>query len=525
MPRFNAQQLRNVALLSHGGVGKTSIAESMLFDSGGITRLGRTDDGTSTSDYEPEAQKRGASTQASILPCVWNGHKVNIIDTPGYADFRGEVTTAVRVADGAIMAVSAPSGVEVGTVQMWQMAVDHGLPRIVFVNKMDRENTDFRTVMDSITESLGRECVALQVPVGSEEKFSHTISLMHSGVDVPDELEAVVNESREKLIEAISEVDDDLMMKYLEGETLSQEELTSGLKKGVISGAVIPVLFGAATLGIGISDLMTTIIDLMPSPGDASGTVSHSTDSEEDNLSLGDESASLAALVFKTAADPFVGKLSYIRVYSGTLQSDSQVWNATRGETERIGQVYVVTGKDQEPVDGLAAGDIGTVAKMASVLTGDTLSEKRNPKTLPGFVFPTPVYQMATYPKSKADLDKITTALARITEEDPSLSLKREPDTSEMLLSGLGDVHVEVAVEKMKRKFGVEIDLQVPTVPYKETVTTKVAVEYKHKKQSGGHGQYAHVLLEVEPLSRGAGFEFAQKVVGGSVPREYIPSV
>ena len=523
MPRFDTEKLRNVVLLSHGGAGKTSIAEAMLFAAGGTTRLGKTEDGTSTSDYEPEAQKRGSSTQAAILPCPWDGHKINVIDTPGYADFRGEVISGIRVADGAVIAVSAPAGVEVGTRQLWQMAVERDLPRVIFVNKMDRENAEYQAAMDSVIQAFGRECVALQFPIGAEAQFSGTVDLLDTGAEVPEGLEGAVEEAREKLVEAIAEVDDELTMKYLEGEPLSDDELTRGLKQGVASGAVIPVLFGAASSGTGAAELMRTIVGLMPSPADVAPTVATGP-SGEVPLS-GGSGGPLAALVFKTAADPFVGKLSYIRVYGGMLSSDTQVWNSTRKESERIGQVYVVTGKEQELVDGLALGDIGTVAKLASVLTGDTLSEKANPLVLPGFSFPNPVYQMATFPKSKADLDKITTALARIAEEDPSLAVTRDPDTAEMLLSGLGDVHVEVAVEKMKRKFGVEIELQVPTVPYKETVNTSTTVEYKHKKQSGGHGQYAHVYLEIEPLARGAGFEFAQKVVGGSVPREYIPSV
>ena len=525
MARFDAEHLRNIALLSHGGAGKTSLSEAMLFAAGVTSRLGRTEDGTATSDYEPEEHKRSASVQTSILPCPWKDHKINVIDTPGYADFRGEVIPTIRVAEGAVIVVSAAAGVEVGTRQMWQLADERDMPRIIFVNKMDRENVDYQSAMGSVVDAFGRGCVALQVPIGTEADFSGSVSLLDQDAIVPEDLQDAVEAARETLAEAVAETDDDLTMKYLEGESLSEDEMTRGLKQGVASGAIIPVLFGASTAGIGAEELMETVVDLMPSPTDSGEVVAPDASGDGEVTLSAKDDGPLAALVFKTSADPFVGKLSYIRVFSGTLSSDSQVWNVSRNESERVGQVYVVTGKSQEPVDRLAAGDIGTVAKLSSVLTGDTLAERNRPLALTGFEFPAPVYQMATYPKSKADLDKITTALSRITEEDPSLKVTREGHTLEMLLGGLGDVHVEVAVEKMKRKFGVDIELQVPKVPYMETVTTSARVEYRHKKQSGGHGQYGHVYLEIEPLDRGAGFEFAQKVVGGSVPREYIPSV
>ena len=520
MAKFDTEHLRNIVLLSHGGAGKTSLSEAMLFRAGVISRMGRTDDGTTTSDYEDEERKRTASTQTSILPCPWKDHKINVIDTPGYADFRGEVVSGISVAEGAVIVVAAPSGVEVGTRQLWQMAGQRDLPRILFVNKMDRENVDFESVLASLVEAFGRGCVAMQIPIGAEAQFSGLVDLLDSEAEVPADLQDTVEAARETLVEAIAETDDDLTLKYLEGEALTAEEMKAGLKQGVASGAIIPVMFGAATENLGADELLDTIVDLMPSPAESEPVMATAEDSDEQVPLSG-----VVSQVFKTSADPFVGKLSYIRVYNGTFKSDSQVWNASKKEAERVGQLYVVTGKDQESVPELAAGDIGAVAKLSSVVTGDTLGEKSKPLTLPEFEFPAPVYQMAASPKSKADLDKITTALARITEEDPSLRVTREPDTLEMLLGGLGDVHVEVAVEKMKRKFGVEIELNIPTVPYKETITASTSAEYRHKKQSGGHGQFGHVLLSIEPLSRGAGFEFAQKVVGGSVPREYIPAV
>jgi elongation factor G len=520
MAKFDTDHLRNIVLLSHGGAGKTSISEAMLFQAGVISRIGRTDDGTTTSDYEEEEQKRAASTQTSILPCPWRDHKVNVIDTPGYADFRGEVVSGISVAEGAVIVVAAPAGVEVGTRQLWQMAGERDLPRILFVNKMDRENVDFESVVASLVEAFGRKCVATQIPIGAEADFSGLVNLLDTDAEVPADLQDAVDAARETMVEAIAETDDDLTEKYLDGEALTAEEMTAGLKQGVASGAIIPVTFGAATEGLGAEELLDTILDLMPSPAESETAMGTVADSDEQVPLSG-----VVSQVFKTSADPFVGKLSYIRVYSGAFESDTQIWNANKKEAERVGQVYVVTGKDQESVSELAAGDIGAVAKLSSVVTGDTLSERGNPITLPEIEFPAPVYQMAASPKAKADLDKITSALARISEEDPSLRVTREPDTLEMLLGGLGDVHVEVAVEKMKRKFGVEIELNMPTVAYKETITSSTSAEYRHKKQSGGHGQFGHVLLTIDPLPRGSGFEFAQKVVGGSVPREFIPAV
>ena len=522
MPVIDTPRLRNVALLSHSGAGKTILAEAMLFATGATTRQGTIEEGTTASDFEPEEQRREASVQTAIVPCTWRDHKINLLDTPGYADFRGDVIAATRVADSAVIAVAAPSGVEVGTTQMWRIAEERGLPRILFVSKLDRENTDFGRVLDSLTETFGRACVAVQVPVGSEADFSGVVNLLDPDAGIPDGLESEVEEARERLVEAVAETDDDLTTKYLEGEELTSEEIVAGLKQGIASGEIVPVMAGAATVGIGATDLMDAIVNLLPSP--AESTTATTADGDEVELD-GDPNGPLAAIVFKTAADPFVGKLSYFRVYNGTFKSDSQIANATRDESERAGQLFVMTGKEQEPVPGLAPGDIGVVPKISSVLTGDTLTDRGNQLRLAGLEFGPPVHRMAVYPKTKADLDKLTAALARITEEDPSLQLTRDAGTNEMLLGGLGDVHVDIAVEKMKRKFGVEVQLEIPKVAYRETISMPTRVEYRHKKQSGGHGQFGHVWLEIQPLDRGSGFEFGEKVVGGSVPREYIPSV
>ena len=523
MPKFTTEKLRNVVLLSHGGAGKTIIAEAMLHTAGHTTRFGRVEDGTTLSDFEPEEIRRQSSSQMAVLACPWRDCKINILDTPGYADFRGEVISASRVADAAIIVVSAAAGVEVGTNQMWILANDRNLPRVVFINKMDRENADFDRVMSEITDRFGRECVPVQIPIGAEAAFSGVVNLLDPDADVPDDVADAVEEARERLIEAVAEADDELADKYLEGEEITRAEMIAGLKQGIAEGLIIPVMVGASTSQIGTRELMDAIVDFLPSPADV-GNVEANTADGAVSMSP-DSSGPLAALVFKTSADPFVGKLSYFRVYSGTFSSDNQLWNANEGQQERVGQVFEVRGKEQTAVPEFACGDIGATPKLNSVLTGHTICTRDNQFTLEGMVFPSSVYLMAVFPKSQADVDKMTSSLSRITEEDPSLTVTREPDTLQVLLGGLGDTHVDLAIEKMKNKFGAEMILQVPKVAYKETISGRTRVEYRHKKQSGGHGQFGHVWLELEPLPRGEGFQFAETVVGGNVPREYIPSV
>ena len=525
MPAVPQDRIRNVVLLSHGGAGKTSLTEALLYTAGAVTRIGTPEDGNTTSDYEPEEIKRTSSVQATVLPCTWRDHKINLIDTPGYADYRGEVVSSARVADAAILVVSGPAGVEVGSTQMWNMAVERDLPRIVYVSKLDRDNADFERVVESLQEAFGRHVVPIQMPIGSESDFSGIANLLGDESDVPDGLGDEFELVKDRLVEAVAETDDDLATKYLEGEPLTEAELTEGLKRGVASGDIVPLLAGSAANAIGAAELLDAIVDFLPSPGEGRSEEATGPDGADGTALDGDPAGPLAALVFKTTADPFVGRLSLFRVYNGTLKSDSQLWNATAREAERVGQVFVTRGKEQEPIDELGPGDIGAAPKLSSVLTGHTLSSRDKPLVMEEITFPSPVFQVAVSPKSQADLDKLTGALARIAEEDPSLKVIRSPETQELLLGGLGDSHVEVAVEKMARKFGVEINLNLPKVPYRETVSSTTRVEYRHKKQSGGHGQFGHVWLEIGPQDRGEGFEFASTVVGGAVPREYIPSV
>jgi elongation factor G len=532
MQQFGLENIRNVVLLSHSGAGKTSAAEAMLFTAGAITRLGRVQDGTTTSDYDPDEVKRQISINLSLLPLEWKGIKINLVDTPGYSDFVGEVRAAMRVVEGAVIVVCAASGVEVGTEQVWSYCQEAELPRLIFINKMDRENADFYRTLEQLQSKFGSRCLPLQLPIGSQDSFEGIVDLLTmksyigspaKEAELPASLKARADSLREKLIEAVAEVDDKLIEKYLGGEELSLEELGGGLRQAIATGRIVPVFAGSALKNIGLTLLLDAMQSYLPSA------------KERDVVIIGDaakqerikpsQDGSLAALVFKTTADPYVGKLTYFRVYTGAINSNSQVWNANRGGAERIGQLFILRGKNQEPVSQLGAGDMGAVAKLSTTSTGDTLCSQDKPVKLAPIEFPEPVFSLAVHPKTKADLDKLGASLTRLTEEDPTLQMRREADTNETILSGIGESQLEVAAEKMQRKFGVGVRLEIPKVPYKETITVSTKAEYKHKKQTGGHGQFGHVFLELEPLPRGSGHEFVDKVVGGAIPRNYIPAV
>jgi len=527
MEKFGLENIRNLALLSHCGAGKTSASEAILFTAGAINRLGKVDDGNTTSDYDPDEVKRQISINLSLLPCQWRDTRLNLIDTPGYSDFVGEVKTAIRVSEGAIIVVCAASGVEVGTEQAWGYCEEAKLPRLIFINKMDRENADFLRTVEEIQSKFGARCLPMQLAIGTHDSFQGIVDLLtmkaYTGspqkeAEIPSSMQAQADSFREKLVEAAAEVDDQLIEKYLGGEELTMEELKAGLRQATKNGSIVPILTGSALQNIGINWLLDAICDYLPSPKEQEvATASGSIEPGQD--------APLAALVFKTSADPYVGKLTYFRVYTGVIDSNSQGWNATQDGAERIGQLFMLRGKSQEPVSQVSAGDIGAVAKLSLTSTGDTLCHQDKPVKIAPILFPEPIFGEAVYPRTKADLDKLGTALSRLTEEDPTLQVRREADTGETILYGIGETHLAVAADKMMRKFGVGVKLETPKVPYKETITAPAKAEYKHKKQTGGHGQYGHVLLELEPLPRGSGTQFAERVVGGSVPKNYIPAV
>ncbi|MBT3942629.1 MAG: elongation factor G [Chloroflexi bacterium] len=507
MAGFTTAQIRNVVFLGHSGSGKTSIADSMFHLAGETTRLGSVTGGTSDSDFEPEEQRRQSSVTTAILPSPWKNTKINVLDAPGYADFAGEMLSALRVADAAVLVISAPSGVEVGALQAWERLEESSLPRMVAINKLDRENTDFNQVVEEISEAFGRKCVPIQIPNGVEAAFTAVGSLISdSALQEGDGADLF-----ERLVEAIAETDDELAEKYLEGESLTPEELISGLRSGVASGEIVPVLATAALEEVGVSELMDAIVDLLPSPADV------------DPVDIPDDA--VANLVFKTSADPFVGKLSYFRVYGAPFTGNSEFYNVNKDESERVGQVSAPKGKETENTDEVVTGDIGVISRLDVTGTGDTLTDKAEPVTLDGIDMPEPFYALAVTPKTQADLDKMSDSLSRLGEEDPSLHISRDPVTAESIIRGLGDVHVEIGVERVERKFGVALETSLPRIAYMETIGGSARVEYRHKKQSGGHGQYGHVVIELNPLTRGDGFVFDSKVVGGNVPREYIPAV
>lgn len=525
---YPTEAIRNVVLMGHGSVGKTMLAEAALYVSGATTRMASIEDQNTVSDYDEDEHKRKFSLSLSVLPVEWEERKINVIDTPGYADFLCEVICGAEAADLALIVVDAVSGPEVGTDRALNIADRRGLPRMVVVNRMDRENANFDGVLDMLQQRWGPKVAPLQLPIGAHESFAGVVDLLHmkaylgSGgeeAEVPEELRAHAEELRAKLIEAIVETDEALMEKYFADEELSEDELRRVLHGGLDQNLIIPVTCASATKQIGVRQLLHNVAFSGPSPLD------------RDPLAAGDLSLSadpggpVVVRVFKTSADPYVGKLTYLRVISGTVRSDSHLWNANRQADERLGTVYVARGKEQYAVPELRAGDIGVVAKLAHTATGDTLCAKERQVVLPEIAFPNPVYSMALRPTSKAGVDKLGPSLQRLVEEDPGLQLSRDGASSEIVLAGLGDAHLEVTIERLKRKFNVEVELTLPRVPYRETIGKKASGDYTHKKQTGGHGQYARVAIEVNPLPRGSGLQFRERVVGGSVPKEFIPAV
>lgn len=532
MNEYKADRVRNVALIGHSSSGKTSLAEALLFNTGATTRLGKVDDSNTASDFDPEEQRRKISISTSLVPCEWNGYKINVLDTPGYIDFVGEVKGALRVADVAVLVVDAVAGIEVGTELVWQYCDELNLPRMIYVNKMDRENADFDRVLDQLREHYGKQIAALQVPIGKEAGFQGEVNVVSRKAfigknegQIPADLKNTVEERRLQLMETAAESDDALIEKYLGGEELTEEEIRKGLEGGVRSGTLVPVLCGAATQNIGVDYLLKFFADYTPGPTEMPPQEAHNLATGKDEKLPVTETGPLATFVWKTQADPYVGKLTYFRVYSGSMMSDSRVTNARTGGEERIGQLYVLRGKEQLPIKHIYAGDLGATAKLADTSTNDTLCDKSHPLEVARISYPNPVYAVALTPKTKTDLDKMSGALAKLVDEDPTLRVYREQDTGESIMAGMGDSHVDVATRRLKQKFGVELLTSVPKIPYKETITKKTEVQGRHKKQTGGRGQFGDTWVRFEPLPRGTGFEFTEEVFGGSVPNQFIPAV
>ncbi len=539
MAKFETEKLRNLGIVGQGDAGKTSLVEAILFNTGMTDRLGKVDDGSSNMDFEPEETKRKITITSKLHHCEWNGHELHIVDTPGYTNFLHDTRGCMRILGGVVMLVSAVDGVKAQTQTLWKWADEFEVPRIAFVNKLDRERSDYLKVVDDMESSLSCRPVAVNMPIGQEADFKGVIDLItmkarifkfddkgtYDEIDIPADYQSEAERLRVILMEACAESDDELMEKYLETEHLSEEEILLGLREGTLTGVFTPVLCGSATANIGIRQLLDYIVVCMPSPIDKGiqyGTNPKTGDAAERRP---DPKEPFSAMVFKTVSDPFTGKLSLFRVYSGTVKSDSTVFNPNKDCTERLGQILLPEGKKHKAVSEAVAGDIVAVAKLKETTTGDTLCDAAKPIIYECPVSMKPVISFALEPKSKGDEEKIFSGLSRLTEEDPALQILRDVETKEMIISGMGQVHVEVAIEKLKRKFGADVILKEPKVPYRETIKKTVEQAYRHKKQSGGKGQFADVTIKLKPLERGSGYEFVDKVVGGVIPRQFIPAV
>lgn len=532
MKLYTADNIRNIVFLSHYGAGKTSIAETMLFNAGATKRLGNVAEGTTVSDYDPSEVEHNMSVGLSILPLEWRQTKINILDAPGYADFVGEVKSAMRISTGAVVVIDAIAGLEVGTEITWEYTEHDKLPKLIVINKLDRDNSDFPGNVEAIQAKFGAKCLPVQLPIGSGNEFKGVIDLVSmkgfegtksAEIDVPSDLLEQAKSYREKLVETAVEVDDELVTRYLEGEDISNEEIQFAIKKATTLGQLVPIFASSALQNIGVDLLLNGICDYFPSSKEIDTLKIVDTESEDTGKI--ETEASLVGFVFKTTADQFTGKISYLRIYAGSINSNSQVWNANNKVAERVGQLFTLFGKNQSSVDQINAGDIGAIAKLSSTITGDTLCVQESPVKLEGISFPEANFNMAIEAKTNTDLDKMGSVLPRICEEDPSLKVQRNIETKENIISGIGDHHLEMVRERIQRKFGVGIVLKTPKIAYKETISVSTKAEHKHKKQSGGHGQYGHVLLELEPLPRSGGFVFVNKIVGGTIPKNYIPVV
>jgi elongation factor G len=526
--------VRNVVLVGHGGAGKTTLTEALLHHAGAINRMGRVEDGTTVSDFEPEEIKRGLSLSLSLAVVELGQHKINVLDTPGYADFVGDAAAALRVADLAVFVVSAVEGVEVQTEVLWKLAADAGIPRMVFINKLDRERASFERTLEDLRSSLGAGVAPLELPIGEEAGFRGIADLLtdtaflyddgtRSTGEIPDDMADAEASVHDALVEGIVVADDDLLERYLEGDIPSVEELERCLAHGVADGSVFPVVCGSATTGIGIDRLADLICEIGPSPADRPPVTVQAGD---ELVEVGcDPDGDCLAFVFDTVADPYVGHVSLFRVLSGTLRPDDHLVNTRSGADERLHNLFTLRGKEHLDVKEVPAGDIAAVAKLSATATGDTLAPRSTPVVVEPLSPPEPVLSTAIKPRSQADEDKLAGALHRLVEEDPAVRVRREDETHQTLLSGLGETHLAVSLERLARKFGVDVDTEPVRVPFRETITAPAEAEGKYKKQSGGHGQFGVAHLRVEPLDRGAGFEFVDKIVGGAIPRQFIPAV
>jgi elongation factor G len=538
MKVYDAASIRNVALVGHGGSGKTQLCAALLFDAGMVNRLGRVDEGTTVTDFDDEEIARKHTLAASLAHVEWNKTKVNIIDTPGFANFLTDARSALRVSDAALVVVDAVSGVEVQTEKLWTAAEELQLPRLVVLNRVDRERASLDRSLQSIRESLSRAVIPIQLPIGQEKSFrgivdlvgmkAYTFATDGSGKvtegAVPGEMNDAVTSAREALIEMVAEADDALMEKFFEAGTLTQEELLTGLRKAVAAAKVFPLVCTSGGANIGVQPLLDAIVAYVPAASETQVKGVKPRGDEVVVKAVSDQGP-YSAFVWKTIADPFAGRVTMFRVMTGSLKADSTVYNLTKDTQERLGHVFALQGKSQAQVPELKAGDIGAVAKLKDTLTNDTIADKSAGIVFPPIKFPEPVLSYAIEPKSRGDEDKINQAMHRLEEEDPTIGYSRDPQTKELLLSGQGQLHIEVTVAKLKRRFGVEVNLKPPRIPYRETITAATEAHGRHKKQTGGHGQFGDCSIKMEPLPRGSEFQFVDEIFGGSIPQQFRPAV
>jgi len=538
MKETQTEKIRNIAIIAHGSAGKTSLTEAVLFNAGAVNRLGKVEEGNTVMDFLPEEISRQISSSSATATLPWKDHQINIVDTPGFQDFIADSLYALRVSDAVVAVISAVSGVKVNTERLWKEARHQNLPGAVFINKMDRERADFNKAIAEVERVLKTRPVLLQIPIGAEADFKGVVDLISmkaclyemdgSGKftehDIPADLADMADDYREKLVEFAAEGDDDLVEKYLESGELTDDEVFHGLRAGVLAGDIVPVFCGSATLNIGVRKLLDAVVALMPSPIDR-GAVTGTDSKEAEVVRNPSADEPFAAFVYKTLADPYAGKLTLFKVISGTLKSDSGFFNASQDTKERFGNLFLLQGKKQINVPQVTAGQLAGVAKLKETRTGDTLTAEGQPFVLPSLDLPEPALSYAIKPKSKGDEEKVSQSLSRLLEEDPSLKVRRDEATRENILSGMGQQHIEVTVERLKTKFGVEVEMAIPKVPYKETIKGKTSLQSRYKKQTGGRGQFGDVWLEIEAMPRGGNFEFVDKIVGGAVPRQYIPAV
>jgi elongation factor G len=536
MKVYDAASIRNVAVVGHGGSGKTQLVSALLFDAGMVNRLGKVDEGNTVTDYDEEEIARKHTLSASLAYAEWNKTKINLIDTPGFGNFFSDARAAMQVADGALLVVDGVAGVEVQTEKAWTVCDELSLPRLVVVNRLDRERASLERTLESLRLTLNRTIIPIQLPIGEERNFTGVVDLVSMkaytyAVDgsgkvsegaVPANMADAANSAREALVEMVAEADEALMEKFFEAGSLTQEELVKGLATATRAAKIFPLVCASGLANIGAQAIMDAILAYLPSPADRPFTAAAN---GETISKPGDEKAPYAAFVFKTVADQFAGRITLFRVYQGTLKADSTVANATQNIQERLGHLIALQGKTPTNVPEFKAGDMGAVAKLKDTKTNDTLADKAAGFTLPKMVFPEPVLSYAIEPKSRGDEDKISTAMHRLEEEDPTIKYHRDPQTHELLLAGQGQMHIEVTVAKLKRRFGVEVNLKPPRIPYRETITAKVEAHGRHKKQTGGHGQFGDCKIKMEPLPRGSDFEFVDDIFGGAIPRQFVPAV